>query len=182
MPQNEFDKLFVEVYDETYNNLCKYVVLKCGNAVDAPDIVQNTYMLFYRTLTKKRRIEKPTEYLFKIAKNEINKFYAFKEKRLREIPVFSDNVDDGQAVPMDLEELLSAELTADRNIELSDIWNYIEQQDALTIKIFVLYFRFDEKITDISKELKISESNVKNRLYRTIKRIQKEFGINLNGN
>ena len=116
------------------------------------------------------------------AKGSFSAFiYAFKEKRLREIPVFSDNVDDGQAVPMDLEELLSAELAADRNIELSDIWNYIEQQDALTIKIFVLYFRFDEKIADISKELKISESNVKNRLYRTIKRIQKEFGINLNG-
>ena len=180
MPENEQDKVFVEIYDATYNNLCKYVVLKCGNAVDVPDIVQNTYMLFYRTLAKKHNIEKPTEYLFKIAKNEINKFYAVKERRLREIPVFSDNLDDGQAAVTDIEALLSAELTADRNIELSDIWNYIEQQDALTIKIFILYFRFDEKLTDISKELNISESNVKNRLYRTIKRIQKEFGINTN--
>ena len=182
MPENEQDKFFIKIYDETYNKLCKYVVLKCGNAVDVPDIVQNTYMLFYRTLTKKHNIEKPTEYLFKIAKNEINKFYAIKEKRLREIPVFSDNVDDGQATDMDLEALLSAEFTADRNIEISDIWNYIEQQDALTIKIFVLYFRFDEKITDISKELEISESNVKNRLYRTVKRLRKEFGIDTNNN
>ena len=182
MPENELDKVFIKIYDETYNNLCKYVVLKCGNAVDVPDIVQNTYMLFYRTLKKKYNIEKPTEYLFKIAKNEINKFYAVKEKRLREIPVFSDNLDDEQATTIDLETLLSTEFTADRNIEISDIWNYIEQQDTLTIKIFVLYFRFDEKITDISKELNISESNVKNRHYRTIKRIQKEYDINTNDN
>ena len=182
MPENGQDKVFIKIYDETYNNLCKYVVLKCGNAVDVPDIVQNTYMLFYRALTKKHKIEKPKEYLFKIAKNEINKFYAVKEKRLREVPVFSDNLDDEQVATMDLEELLAAEFAADRNIELSDVWSYIEQQDALTIKIFVLYFRFDEKITDISKELNISESNVKNRLYRTIKRIQKEFDINTNDN
>lgn len=115
MPENEQDKVFIEIYDATYNNLCKYVVLKCGNAVDVPDIVQNTYMLFYRTLTKKHNIEKPTEYLFKIAKNEINKFYAVKEKRLREIPVFSDNADDGQAAAMDLEALLSAELRTREN-------------------------------------------------------------------
>lgn len=180
MPENEQDRVFIEIYDRTYNNLCKYVVLKCGNAVDVPDIVQNTYMFFYKTLKKKHNIDKPTEYLFKIAKNEINKFYATREKRLREISVFSDSAEDGQATVTDLETLLSTELAADINIELSDIWNYIEKQDALTIKIFVLYFRFDEKIIDISKELKISESSVKNRLYRTIKRIQKEFGINTN--
>ena len=82
MPENEQDKVFIEIYDATYNNLCKYVVLKCGNAVDVPDIVQNTYMLFYRTLTKKHNIEKPTEYLFKIAKNEINKLITQENRPL----------------------------------------------------------------------------------------------------
>ena len=51
----------------------------------------------------------------RFSKNEINKFYSVKERRLREIPVFSDVTDEGKAATADLEVLLSAELAADRN-------------------------------------------------------------------
>lgn len=46
--------------------------------------------------------------------------------------------------------------------------------------MFYLYFVLDLKISDISKELDISESNVKHKLYRTIKELKTKLGKEVN--
>lgn len=43
-------------------------------------------------------------------------------------------------------------------------------------KIFYLYYAEDITIKDIASELKLSESNVKNHLYRTLKELNELFG------
>ena len=57
------------------------------------------------------------------------------------------------------------------------IWKYLKDKDSLTLKIFILYFNKDLKIKDIANILKVNESTVKNRLYRTMKEINKEFNL-----
>ena len=56
------------------------------------------------------------------------------------------------------------------------VWKYLKQKDILTTKIFYLYFALGMKISEISKELDIGSSNVKNRIYRTLKEIKKYLG------
>ena len=43
-------KLFEQIYNETYNNTLKYIVCKCNNLNDIDDIIQDTYLEFFRVL------------------------------------------------------------------------------------------------------------------------------------
>ena len=82
------DEAFVRLYNETYDGVLRYVLLKCGNPHDAPDIVQKTYLNYYERL-KDGGIKKPESYLFIIAQNEIKKYYRFKSARKNDVPLFS---------------------------------------------------------------------------------------------
>ena len=62
------------------------------------------------------------------------------------------------------------------NQDVKKVWNYIQNKDLMTSKIFYLYFVLGLKIVEIAQELKVTESNVKNRIYRTQKEIQKHLG------
>ena len=60
-----------------------------------------------------------------------------------------------------------------------NIITYYQEQDNLEKEIediFYLYFALGMKISEISKELDIGSSNVKNRIYRTLKEIKKYLG------
>lgn len=49
-------------------------------------------------------------------------------------------------------------------------------KDLLTVKVFYLYFILDLKLDEISKELNINISTVKNKIYRTLKDLKKYLG------
>lgn len=166
---------FVKLYNETYDDVLKYVVSKCNNAHDVPDIIQKTYLNYYERVEKAGNVDKPVNYLFKIAKNEMNKYYRFKSMHKRDIPVFSKTEEDGEFDT--LEALLVQELPEYTDVDVQEIWQYIKDRDALTFKIFVLYFYYDEKLSDIAKILNIGESAVKNRLYRTINQMRDKFRL-----
>jgi RNA polymerase sigma-70 factor (ECF subfamily) len=57
------------------------------------------------------------------------------------------------------------------------IFEDIAKQDAVTGKIFYLHFVCDMKLDEIANELDIKLSSVKNKLYRTVERQKKKFGI-----
>lgn len=166
---------FVKLYQDTYDNILKYVVSKCNNAHDVPDIIQRTYLNYYERIKKSGNVDKPESYLFIIANNEIKKYYRFKALHKRDIPVFSKAEEAGEFEA--LEALLVQELPEYTDYDTQEIWQYIRDGDALTFKIFVLYFYYDEKLSDIAKTLNIGESTVKNRLYRTINQLRDKFRI-----
>ena len=41
---------FSKIYDETYNDVLRYVVCKCSNISDVEDIIQNIYLDVYKKL------------------------------------------------------------------------------------------------------------------------------------
>lgn len=55
------------------------------------------------------------------------------------------------------------------------VWNYLKNKSELTAKIFYLYYVIDVPIKEIAEELKLTESNVKNHLYRTQKDLKERF-------
>ncbi|MDD4096797.1 MAG: sigma factor-like helix-turn-helix DNA-binding protein, partial [Oscillospiraceae bacterium] len=105
--------------------------------------------------------------------NEMKRYYRFKSLHKSDIPVFSKTEDDVEFEA--LEALLVQELPEYRDIDVQKIWEYIKERDTLTFKIFVLYFYYDEKLSNIAKTLNIGESTVKNRLYRTINQMRERF-------
>lgn len=50
--QNNLEK-FNKIYDETYNEVLKFIIFKINNIFDANDLIQETYLEFYKILNKK---------------------------------------------------------------------------------------------------------------------------------
>ena len=70
---------------------------------------------------------------------------------------------------------LEAETIKKLNAEA--VWKYIKSKNIKVIKVFYLYYCVELKISQIAKELSMSESNVKNILYRNIKDIKENVKI-----
>ncbi|MBW6409051.1 sigma-70 family RNA polymerase sigma factor [Clostridium sp. YB-6] len=174
MQEMDMEKLIIDIYNNTYDDVLRYVVLKCRSSNDIADIMQNIYLNFYKALKNKKEIKEPKKYLIRIARNEVYKHYGVLKMVQNHIPIFSVN-DEKQF--KNIQEDLNIESNYEEEALCKEIWSYIKKKDILTFKICVLYFQSDLKIKDISKSLNISESTVKNRLYRTMNKISEEFEI-----
>ena len=68
-------KAFEQIYNETYNDVLKFVICKCSNLDDVDDIIQETYLEFYKILQSEKEILDKKSYIITIAKNKIIKNY-----------------------------------------------------------------------------------------------------------
>ena len=163
---NTFDKL----YYDTYQDVLKYIVINCSNIDDVKDIIQNVYLDVLKKLGNKN-IKLNKSYIIGIAKNKIKDYYCFNYK-VKITSLFS-GIRDSKDI--NLVDTLDANIDIEKIIiekqDINFIWRYLKKQKAVIAKIFFLYYYMDYNIKDISLELHINESNVKNYLYRTLNKL-----------
>lgn len=93
-------KKFEQIYNDTYTHTLRYVISKCNNFNDVDDIVQETYLEFYRVLKKGKEITDNEAYIITIAKNKI--FFRQKfDSRLNMISLFQENNGNDYAIDID---------------------------------------------------------------------------------
>lgn len=161
---------FEFLYNNTYKNVLKYTICHCRNLDDANDIIQDIYTELYQTIVNKKHInlKNSESYIIGIAKNKIRGHYAQlkiiyqNEYDNEDLVHYSDN-------EIDIEKEL---ITKDNVIQ---VWNYLKNKSVLTARIFYLYYVMDIPIKTIAEDLEITESNVKNHLYRTQKELKEKF-------
>ena len=163
-------KDFENLYQTTYNTTLKFIIVNCNNLDDINDIIQDTYIELLNILKRKKtlNVDNIYNYIIGISKNIIKRYY-FKKKKDNIVSLSSDidsNTDYDTPDSFDLESTI---ITKDN---VSKVWDYLKNKDLITSKIFYLYFALDLKISDISKQLKLTDSNVKNRIYRTLKELK----------
>lgn len=161
---NKFDKL----YNESYKNVLKYVICNCSNMEDVKDIVQNVYVDLLKKINK-INIDNGNAYVMGIAKNKVNEYYRFNYK-VKLVNLFSkdEEFDMTCNIPDDFD--LQDEFIKKEDIKF--IWNFLKGKKAIVFKVFYLYFYEDMSIKDVAELLKISESNVKHYLYRTLNELK----------
>lgn len=167
---------FNKIYDETNLELLKYVIIKCHNVNDANDIIQETYLELWKILNKKMLSDiNIKSYLIGIANNKMKKHYSLLQK-LKTVSLFEKNEKDMELIDT-IEDKVDINNLIIKNDNWSMIWAYIKGKKNQDIsKIFYLYYKLELSIKDISNELKVSESYIKNLLYRTLKELQDNFG------
>lgn len=166
---------FNEIYKNTYHSTMRFIICKCPNINDANDILQETYLEVYKLLIKKDITNINLEiYVIKIASYKIKKHYSLLQ-RLRYTNLISkcsneNNVIDYIQDAMDIEEIISNESLCE------EIWKFIKNKNGLIQKIFYLRFSLELSIKEMALELGVSESCIKNNLYRTMREIKTCFG------
>lgn len=161
---NEFNKL----YENTYQDISKYVVCNCSNIKDVEDIIQNIYLAVYKNLLSGKELTK--SYILGITRNKVKDYYRFSYKnKIISLFTFSSNTNEIEEIPSDfnLEKSLIMKYDTDK------VWEYLKKKKVIISKIFYLYYYLGLSILEISNLLNITESNVKHYLYRTLKELNK---------
>ena len=168
---------FKEIYDKTYDNNLKYIVLKT-NVDDANDVIQEVYIELLNKLKKEKsiEIENIDGFVFGITKNVLKRFY---KNIILDKDIFVFSTEDTNEEISDSYSL-EDDFINDTNISL--IWDEIRKKEDVIQKIFYLYYVLDIKISDIAESMNINESTIKTKIYRTLKelkeKLEKEGGLN----
>lgn len=169
-------KDFETIYEKTYDRTLKYIVCKCSNIEDVNDLIQDTYTELYSMLKRKKKLQLDNiaNYIIGIANKKIKRYYGILHSlKLSSLWIKENNKEKIMDIPSNID----IEYETLEHINANQIWKYIKEKDIRVIRIFYLYYCLELKISQIAIELKISESNVKNILYRTIKDIKKNIKI-----
>ena len=161
---------FENIYQRTYDNTLKFIVIKCNNSDDINDITQGTYIELYHKLQRKNiDVENEKNYIAGIAKNIIKRHY-------RKVKSESNEISINEYENMEISDDIDIEDDFITQENAKDVWNYIENKDIITTKVFYLYYILGYKIEEIAEEMNLNLSNVKSRIYRNIKEMKKIFG------
>ena len=166
---NKFNK----IYDETYSDILKYIIIHCHDINDVNDIIQEVYLEFWRILNKKELIDSNIKsYLIGISINKIKKHYNL---ILKVKSILVSNKNEYNALEkvksnIDIENIII------KKDDFNNAWRYIKQKKNKDIaKVFYLYYVLDLSIKEISIELNVGESYIKNIIFRTIKELSSLF-------
>lgn len=155
--QKALDKFDV-VYNESYKDISRYVVLNANNISDVKDILQNIYLEVYKNIDK----VSDKKYVFGIAKNVLKKYYRFKFLRKDDTEI-TDNIKSN----------INLEKTVMDKFDTELVWKYLKKKNNNIAKIIYLYYYEDFTIKEIANSLNLTESNVKNYIYRTLKELRR---------
>jgi RNA polymerase sigma-70 factor (ECF subfamily) len=171
---------FNKIYSETIKSLKKFVISKSSRLSDAEDILQNIYAKFFKRIKLKgwADIDNAEAFLINIAKLECrnsfeilkknNKTSAFAEYSDEQMSMVEADMSKQQEV---LEDVLCNGILA------REIFDDINNGDPEIGKIFYMHFVMDMKLDKVAEVLDMTVPKVKSKLYRTIERQKKKFGI-----
>jgi RNA polymerase sigma-70 factor (ECF subfamily) len=166
---------FNEIYDSTYKPVMSFITAKCSNTADIHDIAQDTYVELYQILERRGvdYIKNDKALALRIAKQKLSRYYSLMGRLRLFVPMTVTN-DGGEEVELsDLEadSFLTEDFTVNQ-ILLEEAMHFIQQKPQDVKKVFYLFYDVGQSIPEIAQALSMSESNVKHRLYRTLKELR----------
>ncbi len=169
---------FNEIYDTTNRKVLALITAKCGNLADIGDIFQETYLELYASLSKRGTdfIHNDEAFVMRIARQKIYRHYSLSKKLSRFVPVIVKDEDGTEINLADLEpDSLELEETVINELLIEDIRRHLQTKPEDVRRIFTLFYSLDQTISQIAGLLSMSESNVKHKLYRTLKELRKFY-------
>src|SRR4026207_753635 len=86
------DEAFEKLYRSYVQDVYHYALALLRNPADAEDVTQTTFLNAYRAYQRGIEVEKPQNWLIKIAHNVARTRYARASRRVKEVPL-DDHVD-----------------------------------------------------------------------------------------
>lgn len=180
MPISDINSRFNEIYNVTNKYILAVITAKCRNTSDISDIFQETYMELYKILNKHgvKYVKNEKAYIYRIAKHQIARYYSLAERLKMFVSMtLKNNEDENEEMELsdaDIDSFLkeSVEDYIINQTMLDDIKHFIKQKPANVEQIFYFFYEAGLSIPEIAQALSLTESNVKHKLYRTLKELR----------
>lgn len=131
---------------------------------DVEEIVLDTFYILWRNKGKLDEDKLLSSYIAGITRNLI-------KEKTRSISINVD-IEDYQNI---IQDNFKVDMICEEREKISIIEKTLKNMKKQDIEIFKLYYYNSMKIKEISKKLNIKEFNIKSRLYRMRKKIEKEL-------
>ncbi|MBO5448304.1 MAG: sigma-70 family RNA polymerase sigma factor [Ruminococcus sp.] len=166
MDVNKINREFERIYNENYDYIYKFLTVKVYERESAEDILQNVFLTFYQRMCEKEgeKIRDPRHYILKMAKRAVAEHYRSPGKQSCDI----NEVEIVDEKALDI-------LENDDGYTFEEIMSGLSEADDLTFRIFILHFKYGCTLRKTAKELDLSESTVKSKMYRALKRIRQRY-------
>jgi RNA polymerase sigma-70 factor (ECF subfamily) len=175
---DDITSCFEEIYNSTYKDVIAFITSKCSNHADINDIAQDTYVELYSLLLKRGAdyIQNENAIVIKLARQKLSRHYTLAERLKNFIPLHFANEAGADVLLPELQKAADKFLTDDFVIEketFNEMRGFLGGKSPDTRKIFYLYFDIGLTLPEIAGALGLKESNVKSKLYRTLKELRK---------
>lgn len=168
------DERFSLVYEMTYNEIRKFASCRCGDPQHLPDLLQEIYLEYYRTLRRRGcdYVRDDRALILKIASRRAMRYYSLKQ-RMRQLMPLSSTDENGNSVELDIPDPALTEDSVITSEESAEIAKEISRLPAETRKIIYLYYAEEMSLSEIAGEMNMKLSTVKTKLYRGVERVRK---------
>lgn len=153
---------FGPLYNRYYARILQFVYGRTTSKDDARDITQQVFMSALENIGKYKSTGVPySAFLFRVALNELNRFY--RRSKVRQ----AVNIDDEQVTDVMTE--IGAENTGETDAKLMKSLQQLNPEE-----MSLMQMRFFDKIPfkDLCEILEISETAAKARVYRLLERLK----------
>ena len=155
-------RAFGPLYNRYYARILQFVYGRTTSKDDARDITQQVFMSALENIGKYKSTGVPySAFLFRVALNELNRFY--RRSKVRQ----AVNIDDEQVTDVMTE--IGAENTAETDAKLMKALQQLNEEE-----MSLMQMRFFDRIPfkDLCEILEISETAAKARVYRLLERLK----------
>ncbi|MDQ3075548.1 MAG: sigma-70 family RNA polymerase sigma factor [bacterium] len=154
----EIKKQFENIYEEQSDAIFRFCLYKTSNKEQAQDLVQESFVRLWNSMSEKKDIENTKAFLYQITRNLIVDFYR-KKKALS-----LDSLQDQGFEPSGIDHK-----QIENRSEINMAVKVIERLDEKYRDVVYLKLIEEMDITEIAKTLKITNNNATVRLHRGMK-------------
>ena len=158
----DLDKI-VDDYSSYVRTIINNAVGNNLNAEDKEEILLDAFFILWKNYNDNKNIYALDAYIAGIARNLV-------KEKLRKLHYTVDISNYENIIEMEAKELYEEERE-----EIACLEKSLKNLKEIDIKIINMYYYSSKSVKDIAEELEISQSNVKTRLHRIRKKLQKEL-------
>lgn len=156
---NGNEEQFRKLFDELSPDLFRIAKVRLRENEDINDAIQNTMIITYQSIIKKKKINNLKAWIIKVLINECNKIYNLNQKHV--------------SIYERLKEKTNYYYESNENLDFENIIENLKYKDKLLI---TLYYGNRYTCEEISKILKMNNNTVKSKILRIREKIKKELG------
>jgi RNA polymerase sigma-70 factor (ECF subfamily) len=152
-----------------------FITAKCRHTADIGDVFQDTYMELYQVLSKREAdyVKNDQAFVLRIAKRKIARYYSLLErfKIFVSMTAANENGEEVELSDLEADAFLTEDFAVNQAL-LATARQFLQQKPEEVKKVFYLFYDVGLTIPEIAETLVMRESNVKNKLYRTLKELR----------